>query len=186
MGECAIREPTKRATKRQLLASATAEPPSTRMTRGPALQKRPGSCLFCCFDCQHLIFSGVAGGCRAGLDDRPRQRCFMATRAACRAVAAEGQHALARGMKFPGRVVCGTLFDANAGPHNNLAFEGIQACSPGINCLCCYQLRFRIGLGNQWLALSARRYCTASATCVTCTDVASARSAIVRATFKQR
>ena len=183
MGECAIREPTKRAAKRQLLASAAAKPPSTRMTRGPALQKRLGSCLFCCFDYRHLIFFRRRSG---GLDDRPQQRCFMATRAACRAVAAEGQHALARGMKFPGRVVCGTLFDANAGPHNNLAFEGIQACSPGINCLCCYQFRFRIGLGNQWLALSARRYCTASATCVTCTDAAPARSAIVRATFKQR
>ena len=38
----------------------------------------------------------------------------------------------------------------------------------------------------QCAALSARRYCTASATCVTCTDCAPARSAMVRATFRQR
>lgn len=40
--------------------------------------------------------------------------------------------------------------------------------------------------GPQAVAFSARRYCTASATWVTCTLAAPARSAIVRATFRQR
>ncbi|MDB5928615.1 MAG: hypothetical protein JWR60_322 [Polaromonas sp.] len=39
---------------------------------------------------------------------------------------------------------------------------------------------------RQDTALSARRYCTASATWVSCTLSAPARSAIVRATFRQR
>lgn len=39
----------------------------------------------------------------------------------------------------------------------------------------------------QWrAAASARRYCTASATCATCVVAAPARSAIVRATFNTR
>ena len=39
---------------------------------------------------------------------------------------------------------------------------------------------------NQWVLFNARRYCTASATCVICTVLAPARSAMVRATFRQR